>query len=391
MTIPYIKPKTIIDTRLTTQGLDCSRRRFLRTHAGTALLGSATKLVEGAAREQRSSSFADRLLPAPVGGGFALPDYWVWCGSVIKGPDDKYHMFASRWPRNLAFAPHWLTNSEIVRATSTRPEGPYKFEEVIFAPRGSQYWDGRMTHNPTIHKYKDMYLLYYIGTTYEGITPTPAAPERQGSPKILEARAGQRIGLAVAKSPAGPWKRPDQPILLPRPGKWDALMTTNPAPCVLGDGRTLLIYKSTAHQKDLLRLGVAAASRFDGSYERRSDEPIFNFDKTGDHVEDAYVWHQGHQFQLIMKDMQGGISGEKGAGIHATSPDGVKWMISNPPLAYSRQVRWTDGTTTTQGHLERPQLLMQNGRPTHLFLATGDGPGGFNRMTRTWNMVIPLR
>jgi hypothetical protein len=28
--------------------------------------------------------------------------------------------------------------------------------------------------------------------------------------------------------------------------------------------------------------------------------------------------------------------------------------------------------------------------PTHLFAATGDGPGGFNKMTTSFNICIPL-
>jgi len=338
-----------------------------------------------------SRAFIDRLLPAPVGGGFAMDDYWVWCGSVIQGEDGKYHMFASRWRKDIPFSPHWLTNSEIVRAVSDTPEGPYRFEEVVLPARGEDYWDGRMTHNPTIHKYGDTYLLFYIGTTYKGATPTPDNPERQGSDRVLTARANQRIGLATAKSITGPWERRDEPILQPRPNKWDALMVTNPAPCVLPDGSVLLIYKAVAHQKDLLRLGVAKADRFDGPYERLLDEPIFRFDETGDHVEDPYIWHAGDHFELLMKDMKGGICGEKGGGIHATSPDGINWTISDPPKAYSRTVRWDDGTVTTQAFLERPQLLIRGGVPTHLFLATADGPGGFDRANRSWNMVIPLR
>ena len=29
--------------------------------------------------------FRSRIQPAPVGGGFAMDDYWVWCGSPAKG------------------------------------------------------------------------------------------------------------------------------------------------------------------------------------------------------------------------------------------------------------------------------------------------------------------
>ena len=340
------------------------------------------------------NTFRSRLMPAPVGGGFAMDDYWIWGGSVVKDSAGRFHMFVSRWPKSLPFCPHWVTNSEIVRASSDTPEGPYVFEEVVLPARGPEYWDGRMTHNPTIHKCAGTYLLFYIGTTYEGPAPTPETQKPQGiknSALALEAWSKKRIGLATSHSVYGPWVRQSGPILLPRPGKWDALMTTNPAACVWRDGRVLLLYKSTADQDDLLRLGVAQAKHFAGPYSRLKDDPILCFDETGDHVEDPYVWRSEGGFEAIMKDMNGGICGEKNGGIHAISDDGIDWCVSEPALAYSRTVVWDDGTTTTQGCLERPQLLIQDGRPTHVFFATADGPGAYTRATRTWNMVIPLR
>jgi hypothetical protein len=63
-------------------------------------------------------TFLSRLQPAVVGGGFELPDYWVWCGAPIRGEDGKYHLFASRVPKTVIFHPHWLFMSEIVRADS---------------------------------------------------------------------------------------------------------------------------------------------------------------------------------------------------------------------------------------------------------------------------------
>ena len=320
-----------------------------------------------------------------------MEGYWVWCGSVIRGDDGRYYMFASRWPKGISFNPHWLTNSEVVRASSDTPEGPYAFEEIVLPVRGERYWDGRMTHNPTIHKSGGTYLLYYTGTTYTGHTPTPENPCPIDGAMRMEARANQRIGLATAPSVFGPWTRRDEPILQPRPGKWDSMMNCNPAPCVLDGGAVLLVYKAVGHQKDLLRLGVAKADRIEGPYVRLRDDPIFNFDATGDHVEDAYVWRsKGGGFEMLMKDMAGGISGERHAGIHATSPDGVNWTVSSPALAYSLTVLWDDGATTKQSALERPQVLVQNGEPTHLFAATGDGPAR-QKWNNTWNMVFPLK
>jgi hypothetical protein len=53
-------------------------------------------------------------------------------------------------------------------------------------------------------------------------------------------------------------------------------------------------------------------------------------------------------------------------------------------------LRFDDGTTQTMGQLERPFILFENGRPIFLFAATGDGPGGFSNMTKSYNMAIPL-
>ena len=61
------------------------------------------------------SDIMKRLLPAPVGGGFALDGYWVWCGSVIRGEDGLYHMFAARWPGCRPMFYGYMVTSEVVR------------------------------------------------------------------------------------------------------------------------------------------------------------------------------------------------------------------------------------------------------------------------------------
>lgn len=338
---------------------------------------------------QSTADFSAKMGKAPVGGGFNMEDYWVWCGSVIKGEDGKYHMFASRWPKSLLFTPNWMTNSEVVRAVADNPEGPYTFAEVVLPARGKEYWDGMMTHNPTIHKAGDTYLLYYTGTTYDFPSPTPDTPVTDD--QRYESNGNQRIGLATAPSVKGPWKRQDKPIIEPRPGEWDGFITTNPAPCVRDDGSILLIYKSKENFGTTLKLGVAFAEHYSGPYKRLSPDPIFDFGlEKNKGVEDAYVWWVDDHYEAIMKDMTGAICGERHGGIHGWSRDGVEWHVSDPPKAYSKTVQWSDGTVTTQGQFERPQLLIEDGRPTHLFVATGDGPGGFRNMTHCWNMVVPL-
>ncbi|WP_218061021.1 glycoside hydrolase family protein [Bacillus sp. FJAT-26390] len=338
-----------------------------------------------------ASSIAGRMLPAPRSGGFKMEGYWVWCGSVVKGEDDRFHMFASRWPMTVPMHPGWLLASEIVRAVSDTPEGPYVFQEIVLPARGAEYWDGRSTHNPHIVKHNGVYLLYYMGTTHPLPEPVPGMECGLGDPRTIVARSNKRVGLAVSDSVFGPWRRSDAPLLPTRPGRFDSYLTSNPAPCVREDGSVLLIYKARRHEGNdfgQMTIGVAEAEHWSGPYKVMSEDPVFP--PAEFHIEDPFIWQTEEGYSLIAKDMDGTLGGEKHGGIQASSKDGLQWALSEQPQAYSRTVRWDDGTVQTMGSMERPFLLFQNGKPTHLFAAAADGPGGFQKASQTWNMVIPL-
>ena len=73
-----------------------------------------------------------------------MADYWIWCGSVIRGEDERYHMFASRWSKRMPMFSGYLLRSEIVRAVSDTPDGPYRFVEHVLPLAAADAWDGRM-------------------------------------------------------------------------------------------------------------------------------------------------------------------------------------------------------------------------------------------------------
>lgn len=338
-------------------------------------------------------AFIDKLMPAPKGGGFSMDGYWVWGSSVIKGEDGLYHMFASRWSKQLNFN-NWVSNSEIVRATAATPVRPFEFQEVVTPARGPEFRDGLSTHNPRILKYRDTYLLYYFGLTYD--FPVPTDKENiWADTRAEQAWMNKRIFLATAPSITGPWTRTGVPVIEPRPGHWDASITTNPSPAIDPEtGRVLLMYKSSTHGlTPPLLLGVSKADHFSGPYTRPVDEPCFQFDTSETNkndVEDPFIWWNGSGYEVIMKDRFGHISGESGGGLHGYSADGINWKLSDSPKAFSKTIRWDDGTVTQQNHFERPFLLIEDGRPTHLYAATGVGPAEW-KFDRTWNMVIPLK
>ena len=332
------------------------------------------------------------LAIVPRNGGFRLDDYWVWCGSVIKGDDGKYHMFASRWPKDITFHPGWMTNSEIVRAEADRPAGPYRFQEVVLPARGAEYWDGRATHNPSITRHGDTYILFYIGSTHPFDDPPRGVPFALDDPRCIVARSNKRIGVATATSLDGPWTRYDRPMLDTAPGTFYSFLTSNPAPVVHDDGSVLLLFKSRRYdplKHSGMMIGVARAKHYLGPYEVVGKEPAFSSEKMGE-IEDPFVWKTDEGYEMIAKDMRGTLVGEKHAALHALSEDGIHWRLAPRPKAYSRTIRWDDGTTQTMGQLERPCLLIENGRPAYLFAACGDGPGGFANMTTSWNIAIPL-
>lgn len=205
--------------------------------------------------------------------------------------------------------------------------------------------------------------------------------------RVIAARANKRVGLAVADSVYGPWKRLDTPILPTRPGKFDSFLTSNPAPCIREDGSVLLVYKArryegTAHGQ--MTLGAAEAAGYEGPYRVTQDTPLFPPERF--HIEDPFIWRTAEGYAMIAKDMDGKLCGEKHGGILALSPDGRDWRLADQPKSYSRRVRWEDGSERWMGSFERPFLLFQDGLPTHLFAAVADGPGasGKPNIPGTW-------
>jgi hypothetical protein len=293
-------------------------------------------------------------------------------------------MFAARWSKEYPMFQGYIYLSEIVRAWSPSMLGPYEFVEKVLPTGNSSDWNGKMAHNPTIVKYGNKYLLYYIATTYDIPLPSPDIVATD-SKTMNEIYQRIRIGVLIGDHPAGPWESLGKPILEARPGEWDHQLVTNPAPCIHPNGKIFLYYRSNT--PDGLRIGLAVAESPEGPYKRIQDEPVMQ----GITVEDPFVWHNGHCFEMIAKDITGEITGEFHSGAHFLSDDGINWHVTDEPQAYSKTITYSDGTTTTLGSLERPQLLLdEKGIPKCMFAAASDGPGGFRKAQNTWNIAIPL-
>lgn len=336
--------------------------------------------------------FTDGFEAATV--AFEAEEYFVWDCSVIYA-EGKYHLFCSRWPRKYGFGANWLFHSEVIRCESVAPEGPYEFSEVILPARGRQYFDGMNTHNPCVREFNGRYYLYYMGTTYGGIIPKDTnIPEAY----YWETWNRKRIGLAVAEQWGKPFIRFDRPILSPRDcSHWDCTIVTNPSPVILPDGTTYLMYKSRRSYGMPLQLGMAIAPSPEGPFERLSEQPILQFSDENLHVEDPFLWYDAShkKFCMIAKDDSKngsyGITGEWGSGFYAESEDAIHFEISQPPAVYRRTVSFSDGSVQTLCNMERPNLLIEAGRPTYLFCATGNGKAPYDFTDGTKIIALKIK
>jgi predicted GH43/DUF377 family glycosyl hydrolase len=324
--------------------------------------------------------------------GFHAPGYWIWCPSIIKGDDGLYHLFFMRMPNTIPFHPGWATSSEIVHATSKTAEGPYEFADVALSRRGAEYWDGRAAVNVRVSKCGDTYVMFYTGTThpFEDVQPGEALP--LDDPRWVYARAHKRIGVATAKSLSGPWTRRDAPVLPVTPGTYHSYLTSNAAPIVHADGSAYLMFKSRGHVDGKcgpMVIGVARARHYLGPYEVEP-EPIFQATERN-MIEDPFVWFEDGKYWMIAKDMSGVYCGEGYAPLIVSSSDGIHWDMQEARKFFSRDITWSDGSAQRIGNLDRPALLIEDGKPTLACFAASKHHFGEDRPDHEiWILTVPI-
>ena len=310
----------------------------------------------------------------------------TWGGSVVQADDGSFHMYAAMMVDNLTLT-DWLTASVVLHAVSqTGAAGPYIASDIALAPRPEPFFDSVMIHNPDAKRTRDgKYVIFYDGSSKppSGQAQQDAQLPTGLNPIILR----QRIGIATASSPYGPWTRRDLPILQPsnETGTWDQFFVTNPAPYVFPNGSVLLTYKSgrTSTFPGMYE-GIAVADSIDGPYRRLTpgnaplDLPA-NCEDPGIYFDNQYkifrmVLHCGCSSQLLWSD------------------DGIGWQTHGPQQTQG----WCDNITYANGTIgsvvtrQRPKWVVdaKTGSATHL--TTGVNRLGDSGMGHTWTMAAAL-
>lgn len=330
-------------------------------------------------------NFQALLEPVPSTALFEEPDYFVWGGSPVCDEDGVCHLLYSRWPKSVGFWA-WVSHSEIAHAVADTPAGPFRPAGVALPARGPGWWDGLCTHNPTVHCFDGLYYLYYMGNTGD---------RRLTEDLNWSHRNRQRIGVAVARHPAGPWERFDLP-LIDVTGESDApdsLCVSNPSVTRRPDGRYLMVYKAVGRQRPLPFGGpvvhlTASGDTPTGPF-RKSYQPVFTTGDSDFPAEDPCIWYQEEdaKYYAIVKDMHGVFTRAGKSLALFASDDGRDWRLPANALVSDLSFMLSDGTRLQVEALERPQVLLANGRPISLSCAVAHDA----IRTRTYNIQRPLR
>jgi len=303
----------------------------------------------GASSQAADKTLIDYFLPTPIVGSLVsnvwgapgvfprdpqngledqtMKQWCYWDGQIIKGPDGKYHMFASRWDQSRGH--NGWGSSLAVHAVSDKVTGPYVDKGLCWPDN-----QGGKGHNVT----------------------ALVLPDGRYAVVVSETRPGD---VFVSKSLDGPWEQLGS-IKVDTNGVGRARMS-NVSIMVRPDGDFEIVPRSGAIwiSKD----GILGPYKIQGPsvYPQVAGLPLRN-------LEDPVVWYSGGLYHIVVN----GWSDRK--AYHITSPDGINnWTFRG--LAYDPRmdfVRYTDGTVNHWDKMERPGVLIENGHVTAFTLAVLD-------------------
>jgi hypothetical protein len=272
--------------------------------------------------------------------------WWYWDGKILKAPDGKYHMFASRWDVKLGISA-WMGASISTHAVSDSLFGPYKDLGPTYTYQNSK------GHNTTGLMLKDSTYAIIESAVVPGWIFTSKTLDGPFTYKgsISWNDNGFNIGSPTA----------NLSIFIGPDNKYWGFSNTgavmNNADDVTGkyDVRTSRIYPS-----------------IQGEDNGKAEDPI--------------MWYSGGYFHVVYNYWN------TRKGYHIMSRDGVHNWI-NTGLALDRFTdfcRYTDGTVNHWGNMERPNVYMENGHVVAFTFAVTDDNKDLSKATAGKILVVPF-
>lgn len=311
---------------------------------GLTLLASPIPAqIPGAGAASQPKAYIDYFLPTPIVGALTtnvwgaaavgprdpkngLEDetmqHWnYWDGEIIKAPDGKYHLFASRW--NQARGHNGWFGSQAVHAVSDNLIGPYADKGLCWPTNA-----GGRGHNVGALTLPDGSYAVYVSET---------RPCEVYTSKSLDGPWEHLGTVTVEGEPR--WHASNVKIMVRPDGKFEFTER---------DGRVFISDK-----------GIL------GPYQAQGGSV---FPKGIPDLEDPCIWYSGGFYHIIVS------SWSTRTAYHLVSADGIHdW--TNRGVAYDPRknvVRYTDGTVNHWNKVERPSVYIENGHVAAMTLAAID-------------------
>jgi len=299
------------------------------------------------------------LLPVPPEGIFKDPEWNLWGGTALPFENRWYRIFA-RWPKKTTFN-GWTTDSEIACAVGDNPIGPWTETQTLLGGIKNGQRDTYRFHNPAPIFAEGKFWLFYT--------------QNHGNGEFWDHRNHQRISVAWAHHPLGPWQQSASPIIETTPGGWDHLITACPTVARGPDGLYRMIYKGVSEGPlpfgGTVRMGLATAEHPAGPWTKQPGN-CFCVEGVQFTSDDNYIWFQDGLFRAIVKDYGGHYQKvAKEALVLFTSPDALNWeLISPDPILTTFHLTMGKERQGPFHRLEQQQLVFApEGQPIALCLA----------------------
>eukprot|EP00756_Hemistasia_phaeocysticola_P066394 Hpha_TRINITY_DN9205_c0_g2::TRINITY_DN9205_c0_g2_i1::g.28860::m.28860 len=363
-------------------------------------------VCEPAWEGEKCETFA--RLPADPATGYQSPhdpgaeaNVSSWGGSVLKGEDGKFHMYAAEMVKGCGIE-FWEPNSRVIHAVSDTPEGPYRRVSVVANP---------FAHEPTAMrgpKGEWVVLMTMRHPSKWGPvdcdTPSPPPPPPPPPPIPCYPPPERHTYMTWSWNPDGPWT---EPILVLKAnhsiwGNCSVLIDTNLAGTILPNGTMVGIWRKCSNLVGVKQcedycctfphLLVASNWSDPSTYIPRQDPMFPQLHPYGS--EDPYVWRDSRgRFHAVLHDEQGDTRSSS-IGRHAYSLDGTKWYYGQTD-AYNGTSDLTDGSVIQFVRRERPHVIVENGVPTYLINGVQElnAPTNCSRYAqcdRSYTFVQPL-
>ncbi|GAA3615274.1 glycoside hydrolase family protein [Flavivirga amylovorans] len=296
---------------------------------------------------------APNVLPRDINNGLEdakLKDWCYWDGRIVKGDDNKYHFYGSRWNQKYSHADGWKHNSKAIHAVSDNVMGPYKDKGMIWPQ-----WNEGEGCNVIGLRMKDGRYAVVTSETTEGevfVSDTPDGPFKFLG-KIQVDLNGYSKGLARYQNKKAPHYQ----------------HMSNVKIILRHDGRYMLIGRSTAV--------MISDNGILGPYKIMNDRIYRAYPELPQtRNEDPTIWYSGGMYHIVYNHWPSKTCH------HFSSVDGITdWKYRG--IAYKKGrdpiFRYTDGTENKWTFIERPTAFVENGHVTHFIFSVIDLGKGQDR------------